>query len=154
MCLPYRFFFSDKVIITWSFKVAQFKPKYFLFQIKVAQFEAKCVAQIEPKYPRLEEGLSKPRETELGHFKDLLEMTTRCHKAEYLRKFISTLEEKGYGLDFHDDSIKKPLQLAKDKADWFDPLVEKEEELLKNINRNTLKLGSRFLMKIWSLFTL
>ena len=86
-----------------------------------------------------EEELRKRRETELLHFKELLETATRWHKAEYLRKFISAIEEKGYGLDFHDDSIKNPLQWARDKADWYDPLVEKEDELLKDVNRDTLK---------------
>ncbi|GAA3557651.1 hypothetical protein GCM10022395_06200 [Snuella lapsa] len=42
------------------------------------------------------------------------------------------------------NSIKNPLQWAKDKADWYDPLVKKEDELLKNVNRNLLNSNALF----------
>ena len=34
---------------------------------------------------------------------------------------------------------KEWINWAKEKADWYDPFVEKDLELLKNIDRDTLK---------------
>lgn len=88
---------------------------------------------------KLKDEIKARKQAELNHFIELLDMATRWHKAKYLRKFIAAVEEKGYNLNFNRDTISNPLQWAKDKADWYDPLVEKEDEWLKKVNRDHLK---------------
>lgn len=86
-----------------------------------------------------EEALKKERELELEKFKALLSMATRWHKSQYLKNFIKELESKNLKLSFKSETLEDGIEWAKEKADWYDPLIEKEDDLLQNIDRDTLK---------------
>ena len=52
-----------------------------------------------------------------------------------LRNYIKAVELNAV------ENNKMTLDLKRwinEKADWYDPLIEKEDELFKNINRDTL----------------
>lgn len=87
-----------------------------------------------------EEALQKQKEQELSKFKELLSMATRWHKAEYLRNFIKELENNDLKLQFQNEVIEDTIQWAKEKADWYDPLIEKEDKLLADVDRDTLEV--------------
>ena len=81
------------------------------------EFEAKCSA-------------------ELKQFQSLFSMAERLHKANILREYIHTYEaylaEKGIA----DEEVLKKLEWAKDKADWIDPFISKEDVYLDRYEKD------------------
>src|SRR5690606_25100644 len=94
----------------------------------------------QEKNRKKEEELQKQKEQELSKFKELFSMATRWHKAEYLRDFIKEIESNDLKLQFQNEVINDTIQWAKEKADWYDPLIEKEVKLLEDIDRDTLEV--------------
>lgn len=91
----------------------------------------------------IKKALQKKKDNELSKFKELLSMATRWHKAEYLRNFIKELENNDLKLQFQNEVIEDAIQWAKEKADWYDPLIEKEDKLLEDVDRESLTMKSR-----------
>jgi len=55
------------------------------------------------------------------------------------------LEETTKKNGTYDLSTQQYLEWARKKADWYDPLVEYEDELLKTVNKTTLTLPKKVL---------
>lgn len=86
-----------------------------------------------------EEELQKLKDKELAMFESLFHTATRWHKSQYLRNYIKEFEQYAIKSNTLDLDKEKWIKWAKEKADWFDPFIEKEVELLKGIDRDTLK---------------
>jgi hypothetical protein len=82
---------------------------------------------------RLKNELKQRQERELTNFKELLNKANRWHQTNILRKYIESIESKPIT-----EEIESWLEWAKGKADWFDPNIEKEDALLKDIERRKL----------------
>lgn len=78
--------------------------------------------------------LEQLRKDELEEVKELTQAVSDWDKARKIREFADDLEMKIH--KFKDEEQKqrlmKWLEWTRDKADWIDPLVEKEDELLGN----------------------
>ena len=76
--------------------------------------------------------LEQLRKDELEEVKELTQAVSDWDKARKIREFADDLEMKIH--KFKDEEQKqrlmKWLEWTRDKADWIDPLVEKEDELL------------------------
>lgn len=107
---------------------------------KARKIENAIWREKQEKLRKIEEDLQKQKDEELSNFKDLLTMATRWHKAEYLRKFIKELENNDLKLQSKNQPIENTIAWAKEKADWYDPLIEKEVKLLEDIDRDTLEV--------------
>lgn len=57
-----------------------------------------------------------------------------------MRKFIKELESNDLKLQSKNQPIENTIEWAKEKADWYDPLIEKEVKLLEDIDRDTLEV--------------
>ena len=110
---------------------------------KERQIENAIWHEKQEKIRHKEEELQKQKEQELSKFKELLSMATRWHKAEYLRNFIKELESNDLKLQFQNEVIEDTIQWAKEKTDWYDPLIEKEDKLLEDVDRESLTMKSR-----------
>ncbi len=69
----------------------------------------------------------------------MLNASTRLHKAQYIRSYIEQFEEQANRTDTLSDEKKEWLEWAKEKADWYDPFIEKEVKLLEEVDRDTLE---------------
>jgi hypothetical protein len=114
----------------------------------LAYLEAK--AQIEEKKERMREivrrreeqrqkeavALRQKKEHELLKFKKLLAEANRWHQSRILNDYITSLES-----DSNNTSVDLVSKLAwmRKKADWFNPLKEEFDELLTEVDRNSLK---------------
>lgn len=87
-----------------------------------------------------QEELQKLKDDELTNFEGLFHTASRWHKSQYLRNYIKEFEEYAIKSNTLDSEKKEWLKWAKEKADWYDPFIEKDIELLKDIDRDTLKL--------------
>lgn len=87
--------------------------------------------------------LQKQKDNELKGLKTLLNASTRLHKAQYIRSYIKEFEEHANKTNTLNDEKKEWLDWAKEKADWYDPFIEKKVMLLEDIDRDTLEYKKR-----------
>ena len=89
---------------------------------------------------RLEEQeLQNLRDNELKGFGSLLDSASRWHKAQNIRNYIKEFEDYLVKSNNMNDKKNEWVKWAKEKADWYDPFIEKDVKLLDGICRDTLK---------------
>lgn len=92
---------------------------------------------------KIQEELQRQKDEEFAKIEELFQSATRLHKAQHLRNFIKEFEEYAIKLNTLDGSKKEWIKWAREKADWYDPFIEKEVPLLDDIDRDTLKPKKR-----------
>lgn len=92
---------------------------------------------------KIEEALQKQKDEELAKFEGLFQSATRFQKAQYLRNFIQEFENYAIKSKSLTSEKQQWINWAKEKADWYDPFIEKEVTLLSDIDRDTLKPKKR-----------
>ena len=70
------------------------------------------------------------RKAELKEFQSLFRMSGRLYKANIIRDYIRTYEEFLQENKIENEEIIKKIAWAKEKADWLDPFISKEDEYL------------------------
>ena len=83
------------------------------------------------------------QEKDLSAFKDMLQDASRWHEANNLRNYINEVEIKSSSNNSNSDEHAKWLEWARKKADWFDPFIEQEDDLLKEVNKDTLTINKK-----------
>ena len=73
-------------------------------------------------------------------------MPLNCNYALITKNIVSikAVEQNAIEDNRMNDDLKKWLIWIKDKADWYDPLIEKEDELFKDIDRDILKIKTSY----------
>jgi hypothetical protein len=87
---------------------------------------------------RIQKEYEARKEMELAHFKEALQKATRWHKANDLRSYIDAVETKALANNNLSDEIINWLHWAREKADWYDPFIEKEDEFLNEVDKDNL----------------
>ncbi|RXP54542.1 hypothetical protein EC396_09170 [Lutibacter sp. HS1-25] len=85
------------------------------------------------------EALQKKKDEEFSKFESLFQTATRWHKSQYIRNYIKEFKEYTIKTNTLDKVKKEWIDWAIEKADWYDPFIEKNVELLEDIDRETLK---------------
>lgn len=88
---------------------------------------------------RIRKEYEKRKEKDLSEFKSVLLKSARWHKAVNLRNYIDEVEAKAQAKDCLDEELKSWIIWARGKADWYDPFTETSDELLQEIDRETLE---------------
>jgi hypothetical protein len=78
------------------------------------------------------------RQKELSDFKQLLSKAERLDKTAKLRHYIKTVEENALADNSLDEELKNWIVWAKDKVDWYDPLISKEDDFLNDYDFKNL----------------
>ncbi len=93
--------------------------------------EENRIRQIEYRKQReIEEAIKKRHANEIENFKKLLEDSERWKKATDLRKFIKELASNAKKENKLSEELSNWIKWSNNKADWFDPLVNKNDDLL------------------------
>ncbi|RSK44988.1 hypothetical protein [Bacillus canaveralius] len=81
---------------------------------------------------RIRQEIEERKEKELKQIELLNQLATDWNKADRIRKFVDATEIKLKEFDEEEINAKLMIWLkwARDKADWMDPLVEKEDDFL------------------------
>lgn len=87
---------------------------------------------------RIRQELEKRRQKELPDFKKLISQARRWHETKILRNYLTALE--GPFLNSLSNDLQGWLELARKKVDWYDPLVEANDELLNDVDKEALAL--------------
>jgi len=79
---------------------------------------------------RVRKELEQRKQNELSAFKNLLNQSVRWRKAVDLRLYIKEVEMKMYKNGELPEEQKGWIEWARKKADWYDPFIEAEDELM------------------------
>src|SRR5690606_14632420 len=107
---------------------------------KIERIEREAWHKEYERKRKIEEDLKAKRKEELDAFKSVISHSSRWQKSMDLRNYIQTIESNAIKNDKMTEELKVWLQWIKDKADWYDPLIEKEDELFENVDRDTLSV--------------
>lgn len=99
--------------------------------------------KIREEEERKEKEWQQRKEKELSDFKNIITQSSRWQKAGELRSYIEAVEAKAISGNQLTDKLRDWLQWLRDKADWYDPFIEKKDELLADIDRDTLSPKKR-----------
>lgn len=108
-------------------------------EAKARRIEHRRWQEQQEKIEKKRRELQKLKDDELQSLKKLLNASTRFHKAQYIRNYIVQFEEYAHRTKTLNNEKNEWLNWAKEKADWYDPFIEKEVKLLEDIDRDTLK---------------
>ena len=84
---------------------------------------------------KIEQEFKARKEQEIIKTKKLFSDAEKFDKATIYRNFIAATEQKAIKENNLTDEIKEWIKWAKEKADWFDPFTNKEDELLNDNDR-------------------
>ena len=78
------------------------------------------------------------KEDELKNFKNTFQLAKRYRKANDLRNYINTFEQNAINNNSLTDEKQKWIEWARKKADWYDPFINAKDELLENVDKDSL----------------
>jgi len=77
-------------------------------------------------------------EKEKSDFKDLYQQAKRWQRARFMREYLIAYEQYAVEKGVLTDEAQNWIRWAREKADWYDPLVNKADDLLNQMNINKL----------------
>lgn len=86
---------------------------------------------------KIEADFEAKKNSEIKEFKSLSQKANRWHQAEILRKYIAEVEKKSKENNSLNEEVAQWLEWANNKVAWYDPFIEKEDEIFERINRET-----------------
>lgn len=105
-------------------------------QSRRRQLEQQRKQEIQEEKTRIQQEATRRKKKELDDFKELLKRSGRWEKAESLRRYIDTVEEKATLNNAVSEEQEVWLAWARGKADWYDPLIEAKDKLLQDVDRD------------------
>lgn len=90
------------------------------------------------KIREAEEAIKKRKSTEIENFKKLLSGSERCKKAVDMRNYIKQIENNAIRDNNLTEELTNWINWANNKADWYDPITRKEDELLNDNDINDI----------------
>ncbi len=113
-------------------------------EIKVKELKAERI-RIEKYWEemrrkeQIQKDLRKQKEDKMSAFKELLNKASRWHQSITLRNYINEIEKNAIVGDNLSNELQQRLEWTRKMIDWYDPMVEAEDGLLRDYNRDTLE---------------
>ena len=106
-----------------------------LIRIKNEALEWQERKKIQAENKLIKEAHERLVSNELLKFNKVLKAAKRWHKARILREYANALSIDGVAIE------PEQIDWIMNKADWYDPLVNRADELLKDVDLDNLHLG-------------
>ena len=106
--------------------------------IKEDRIEAERIRIKREKEELERQQFKEKRKQEYHEFLSLFSMAERLHKTFILRQYISTYEDfvkKSNGMN---EEIAAKIKWAREKADWLDPFINKEDLYMDHYNKDEI----------------
>lgn len=87
--------------------------------------------------------LEENRKAELAEFQSLFKMADRLYKANIIRDYILKYEDYLKENNIEDENALKKIAWAKEKADWLDPFISKEDKYLDHYDKDEISKPER-----------
>lgn len=97
-------------------------------QLRIDQIKSK-------KEEKRKKEFEEKRNNEISNFNNLVRNTNLYHKAQNIRVYINTVEKNAIEKNVLTKELKEWLIWARDKTDWLDPLINKCDELLNDVEK-------------------
>jgi hypothetical protein len=107
-------------------------------EMRVKTIENKIWSAVYEEKQRLRKLAEERQKMEITSFQKAMRDACRWHEANILRNYIDHVEKQALAAEQPDEETLVWVQWAKDKADWYDPLVEKADEWLTHLDRDTI----------------
>lgn len=107
-------------------------------KIKEERIEEERRRIIREREERERKEFERDRNEEKNEFLALFTMAERLHKTNILRQYIRTYEEFINKQEWMTEEVAEKIQWAKDKADWLDPFLSKEDKYMDHYNKNEI----------------
>lgn len=107
-------------------------------KIKEDRIESERRKIIREKEEQEARVIENKRNAEKRDFKSLFTMAERLHKTNILRQYISTYEEFVNARGEMDEEIVAKIVWAKEKADWLDPFISKNDTYMDHFDKDTI----------------
>jgi hypothetical protein len=92
---------------------------------------------------RIQKELEQRKVNELANFKQLLQRSKRWRQTAALRAFIDVIKEKAIKYSTTTEELEGWITWASQKTDWYDPLIESEDDLLREVDRESLTVKKK-----------
>ena len=119
----------SQILINCEIRAKKDKEYRVQFELSRAENERKR---------KIEEEIQRQKENELENVRALIRKSELWKKADDLRNYIKEVENMAIKNEKLTGELKNWLDWANKKADWYDPLVEKEDDFLFNVDRDKL----------------
>jgi hypothetical protein len=93
---------------------------------------------IEKERERIAKELQDRKDKELKDFKEIFKLSKRHEQSEVIRRYADELEKWAMSRNELTDELKEKIEWIRKKADWYDPFVEADDELLMDVDRDEL----------------
>jgi hypothetical protein len=84
---------------------------------------------------RIEKEIREHKEKEISDFKIMFQRAFRLHHSNILRGYISSAENKAKESGNLSEEIRTWLNWAKEKVDWYDPLINRIDDALDDYDK-------------------
>jgi hypothetical protein len=95
--------------------------------------------EINEAKEKIRKEIEKRCQEEFDDLRDLLGKFAKWQKARQLRDFLDELERKTVKDNNRTEEFSTWLSRAREKADWYDPLIERKDRWLDGFDRNDLE---------------
>lgn len=93
---------------------------------------------------RIAKEIHDRKEKELKSFLEILKNARRHDNSQKILKYADDLERFSQEKGPLSDDIKEKIAWIRKKADWYDPFIEAEDEIMEGIDRDELKLEKEY----------
>jgi hypothetical protein len=107
-------------------------------KMKILASERQKAREKREAEERIRKELEKRRLEEFNDFKNLLGKLPRWQKARQLREYLNELEKSAIANDSITSEFNNWISRAREKTDWYDPMIEKADKWLDGFKREDL----------------
>lgn len=115
--------------------ISEIERKANELRAQILNWEARKAIQKEQEKIKAER--QKLKEQEIADIKNLFQEAKRWKMAILLREYLYEVEKN---IDLENKDSKKWLDWATSRLNWYDPFIEEDDELLENVDRDSLKI--------------
>jgi hypothetical protein len=87
---------------------------------------------------RIEKEIKERKEKEISDFKLIFQRAFRSHHSNIIRGYISSVESRAKSSGELTDELKEWMNWAKEKVDWYDPLVNRNDDTLDDYDKTNV----------------
>lgn len=103
--------------------------------------ELERVKEIEQRQIAI--NFNRRRESEIAKFLNFKRDFEKWDTSNRMRSYLAELERSAIDNNTFDETLRNYINWANEKIEWYDPIVNKSDELLDDVNKDTLDLKER-----------
>lgn len=107
-------------------------------EMRIKTVESKIWRAAYEEKERLRKRAEERQKLEISSFQKSRRDAIRWQETNTFRNYIDHIENNALMAEQPDGAILAWVRWARDKADWYDPLIEKEDEWMAGMDRNNI----------------